>query len=81
MALGELRKEIADLKSQANDESRRISKLEMGSDIDLSHLQVDGAGLKELFKWVADMKTDILQRTVSNEDIRNLRKDLNAFKE
>jgi hypothetical protein len=38
-------------------------------------LQVDGAGLKELFKWVADMKTDILQKTVSNEDIRNLRKD------
>lgn len=75
MALGELRKEIADLKVQAQDDGRRLTKLEQGQDIDLSYLQVDGAGLKQLFSWVADMKTDILQKSVSNEDIINLRKD------
>lgn len=32
------------------EEGRRIDQLEVGSEVDLSHLNVDGAGLKELFR-------------------------------
>lgn len=57
------------------DESRRVDTLENGSDIDLSHLNVDGAGLKELFRMLTDLKSDILLKSVSNEDVKNIKKD------
>lgn len=41
-------------------EAKRIDLLEEGNDIDLSHLAIEGAGLKELFRIMAELKTEIL---------------------
>jgi hypothetical protein len=38
--------------------------LEEGKDFDLSHLLVDGAGLKEIWRTLSDLKTELLVATV-----------------
>jgi hypothetical protein len=48
----ELRKETENLKNSIKDEGRRIDQLEDGCDIDISHMSVEGAGLKELFRTI-----------------------------
>jgi len=62
-------------------ESKRINLLEEGNDIDLSHLAIEGAGLKELFRIMAELKTEILQKSASKDQIRTLEWELNDLKQ
>lgn len=41
---------------------------------------MDGAGLKELFRTLQDLKTDILQKTISKDDLKNVKKDLDSLR-
>lgn len=42
---------------------------------------VDGAGLKELFRIMSDMKTEILNKSASSESIKNIQRDLDELRQ
>ena len=47
---------------------RATSEIETDSkDVDLSYLQIDGAGLKDLYRTLVDLKDEILQKTAHKE--------------
>ncbi len=50
--------------------------LEDGTEVDLSHLQVDSAGLKELYRVMESLKTELLMKTVSRSSINQIEKDI-----
>ena len=65
---------------QFKQETKRIDLLEEGKDVDLSHLNADGAGLKELFRIMQDLKTEILQKSVSKDQLRVVEREILEMK-
>lgn len=61
-------------------ERRRINTLEEGNDVDLGHMQVDGAGLTEMFRTMQELKKEILKKTVTRDQIINVEKDFADLK-
>lgn len=72
----DLRFELQNVKDSIKAESKRISELEEGAEVDLSHLQVDGAGLKELFRIMQELKTEIMQKTASRAHLSEIEKKM-----
>lgn len=54
--------------------------LEDGSEVDLSHLQVDSAGLKELYRVLESLKTELLMKTLSKGSLNQIEKDILELK-
>lgn len=49
-------------------ESKRVDVLEEGNDIDLSSLAVDGAGIRELYQVITELKTELLMKVGSRDE-------------
>lgn len=81
MKITDLRFEFLELTNSVKQEAKRIDQLEEGAEVDLTHLQVDGAGLKELFRIMQELKTEIMQKTASRDHIRQLEIQLEEIKQ
>jgi len=81
LKITDLRFEFLELTNSVKQEAKRIDQLEEGAEVDLTHLQVDGAGLKELFRIMQELKTEIMQKTASRDHIRQLEIQLEEIKQ
>jgi hypothetical protein len=58
--LAELKQEMKELKIEIKRATSKIETFNDSKDVDLSYLQIDGAGLKDLYRTLVDLKDEIL---------------------
>lgn len=78
--LRDLKLQVNSLKSELRAERQRINTLEEGSEVDFGHLQVEGAGLKELFRMMQELKTDILLKAATRDAISSLEREVQELR-